>query len=58
MWWQNGDPGTELSKQWTEAPLRKQKVVPLCRYHHDQYHNGKLNYADLKRIMTFKKMQD
>jgi hypothetical protein len=49
--WRSGNITFE---QWKGAALRKQ--VPLCSYHHDQYHHGKLNYADIKTIMTFTKL--
>ena len=35
-------------EQWIGATLRKQ--IPLCKYHHQSYHRGLLNYADLMAI--------
>ena len=34
--------------QWMGATRRKQ--IPLCQYHHQLYHRGDLNYADLMAI--------
>lgn len=37
--------------QWEGATRRKQ--IPLCNYHHELYHKGLLNHADLKEIIRF-----
>ena len=39
--------------QWQGAVLRKQ--IPLCKYHHDLYHKGLLNHADLNVIANYSK---
>ena len=48
--------GNASFSAWKGAFLRKQ--IPLCSYHHDLYHGGKLNYADLKQISSFTKLPD
>jgi hypothetical protein len=48
--------GNSTFGEWTGAYLRKQ--IPLCGYHHSLYHNGKLNYWDLKTISKFTKGED
>ena len=37
--------------QWEGAVKRKQ--IPLCKYHHDLYHKGQLNYGDIKEIARY-----
>ena len=37
--------------QWEGAVKRKQ--IPLCKYHHDLYHKGQLNYGDIKEIAEY-----
>lgn len=37
--------------QWEGAVKRKQ--IPLCKYHHDLYHKGQLNYGDIKEISKY-----
>lgn len=43
--------GNSTYAQWTGSYLRKQ--VPLCAYHHDLYHSGNLNYADMTKIRRY-----
>lgn len=45
--------GNASFSQWSGAFKRKQ--IPLCQYHHDQYHSGNLNFWDLKQISAFTK---
>jgi hypothetical protein len=40
--------GNATFAQWQGAVKRKQ--IPLCQYHHQLYHKGQLNYADLTLI--------
>jgi len=40
--------GNSTYKQWVGGFLRKQ--APLCRYHHEALHKGKLNHADFQKI--------
>ena len=44
--------GNRTFEQWKGSVNRKQ--VPLCAYHHDNLHGGRLNYQDMKRIAEFK----
>jgi group II intron reverse transcriptase/maturase len=43
--------GNSTYQEWTGSYLRKQ--VPLCMYHHDLYHSGDLNYADMTKIRRY-----
>ena len=36
---------------WSGASKRKQ--IPLCKYHHNLYHQGELNHSDIKKISDF-----
>ena len=45
--------GNATYAEWSGAFKRKQ--IPLCSYHHDQYHGGKLNHADIKLISNYTK---
>jgi len=38
-------------EQWTGAVKRKQ--IPLCRYHHTLYHQGKLLSYEMKEISNY-----
>lgn len=46
--------GNATFAEWSGAFKRKQ--VPLCSYHHDEYHNGNLNHSDLRHISNFTKL--
>jgi len=39
------------TSEWKGAYQRKQ--IPLCRYHHELYHQGSLTYADLNHISKY-----
>lgn len=39
---------------WSGAFKRKQ--IPLCKYHHNLYHAGKLNFHDIKLLSNFTKI--
>lgn len=43
--------GNATYAQWNGAVKRKQ--IPLCKYHHDLYHNGQLNHADTREIARY-----
>lgn len=43
--------GNATYEQWVGAVKRKQ--IPLCRYHHELYHKGQLNHADMKEIRSY-----
>jgi group II intron reverse transcriptase/maturase len=43
--------GKSTYQQWVGTFYRKQ--VPLCAYHHDLYHSGDLNYADMTKIRKY-----
>lgn len=43
--------GNVTYDQWRGAFKRKQ--IPLCKYHHDVYHSGNLNHADIQLISRF-----
>ena len=43
--------GDATFAQWNGAFMRKQ--IPLCQYHHDQYHSGTLNFWDIKQISAY-----
>ena len=45
--------GNVTYAQWTGAVLRKQ--IPLCNYHHNLYHQGQLNHADLNAMTRYSK---
>jgi group II intron reverse transcriptase/maturase len=49
--WQNIRTGNVTYAQWIGGSLRKQ--IPLCKYHHQLYHQGKLNTADITRISKY-----
>jgi len=40
--------GDSTYKSWTGGFLRKQ--VPLCKYHHELLHQGKLNHSDFMKM--------
>lgn len=45
--------GNATFDEWSGAFKRKQ--IPLCKYHHDLYHSGKLSHSDLRQISNFTK---
>lgn len=45
--------GNSTYEKWIGATLRKQ--IPLCSYHHHQYHNGKLSASDWREISKLTK---
>ncbi|CAK9442414.1 unnamed protein product, partial (mitochondrion) [Lodderomyces beijingensis] len=45
--------GKSTYAQWVGAHLRKQ--VPLCAFHHKEYHAGNLSVFELKTIASFNK---
>ena len=52
--------GNSTYQQWVGAfdlffffIKKKRKKVPLCVYHHDLYHRGDLNYADMTKIRKY-----
>jgi len=48
--------GNATYSQWRGGFLRKQ--VPLCHYHHDLLHQGKLNSFDLRTLKQWSKKLD
>jgi len=43
--------GNRTFRMWQGAVKRKQ--IPLCQYHHNLYHNGELNFWDIKQISEY-----
>jgi hypothetical protein len=48
--------GNAKYSQWRGGFLRKQ--VPLCHYHHDLLHQGKLNSFDIRTLKQWTKKLD
>ena len=47
--------GDATFDEWRGAFRRKQ--IPLCRYHHELYHSGKLNHSDMRQLGNFTKAE-
>ena len=43
--------GDSTFDEWRGGFRRKQ--IPLCKYHHELYHSGKLNHPDLRLLSNF-----